>query len=102
MTEYSCVSDESTDGDADVLVDAEQLLLIGRQLAAGALEGGDDDPFGRPQSHTAAALLHRLHRVLHLVQPTSRTERRHVRVILIAKHHCTAPRQAVKEQQRTR
>ena len=38
----AAVADEARDGDAEVVVDLEDLGLVGRELRGGALEGGED------------------------------------------------------------
>ena len=86
LAEDSGVGGEARDGNAHVGVDLEDLLLEGRQLGGVPLDDCHHRVRLALQPHTAAPLLHRLHRVLYLEQPPLRRPRRGISVIMITIH----------------
>ena len=60
------VRGEASDGDADMVVNGEDLLLVGREVAGGSLEGHQHRVRVGLQGHRGGPLLHRLHGIFHL------------------------------------
>ena len=84
--EHPSVGGETSDGNADVIVDFEDLALVRRQLRRRLVHGGQHDVAFRPETHGRRSLLHGLHCVLHLEQTPRRAPCRHVRVVLVSEH----------------
>ena len=60
------ISGEAGDGDSHMVIDGEDLLLVGGEVARGSLEGDQHGVSVRLQGHGGGALLHSLHGVLNL------------------------------------
>ena len=60
------IGGEAGDGDAHMVIDGEDLLLVGGQVAGGSLEGHQHGVGLGLQGHGGGALLHRLHGVFNL------------------------------------
>ena len=83
--ENARVGRETSDADAEMIVDGHDLLLMGAELGRGSLERNQDHVCLRLDAHRGRALLHRFHGVLDLIDTTLRTPHAHVTVILISK-----------------
>ncbi len=64
--EYTAVGGESGNGDADVIIDLEDLLLMRGELRVSLVHASQNHMALRSQPYRRRALLHSLHRVLHL------------------------------------
>lgn len=84
--EHAAVGGEASNGDAYVVVDLENLLLVGRELGAGLVDACQDDVGLGSEADRGRALLHRLHRVLHLKEPPGRAPGSHIGVVLVPEH----------------
>lgn len=84
--EHASVSGETSDGDTDVVVDLEDLALVGREVRGGLVDGGENDVGGGAEADGGSPLLDGLHGVFYLEQTPRRAPRRHVGVILVPKH----------------
>ena len=84
--EDAAVGSEAGDGDADVVVNFEDLLLVRGEFGVGLVDACENHVRLGSETDRRRALLHRLHRVLHLEQPPRRAPCRHVRVVLISEH----------------
>lgn len=84
--EDAAVGGEAGDGDADVVVDLEDLLLVGGELVVGLVDAGQDDVGPGSEADRGGALLHGLHGVLHLEEPPRGAPGGHVRVVLVPEH----------------
>lgn len=68
LPQHTGVACQPSDSDTDVVVDLDQLLLVGCELARRALEREEDGVGFGPQSDGGGALLHGLEGVLDLVE----------------------------------
>ena len=84
--EDASVSGEAGDGDADVVVDFEDLLLVRRQLGVSLVNASQDHVSLRSEPDRRRALFHSFHCVLHLEQPPRRAPCRDIRIILVPEH----------------
>lgn len=84
--EDAAIGGEAGDGDADVVVDLEDLLLVGGELGVGLVDAGQHHVGLGSEADRRRPLLHRLHRVLNLEQPPRRAPCRDVRVVLVPEH----------------
>lgn len=82
----TAVRGETGDGHADVVVNLEDLALMGGEVGGGLVDGGEDDVGGGAKADGGGPLLDGLHGVLHLEQTPRRAPSRHVRVVLVPKH----------------
>ena len=60
------VRSQTSDGDTDVIIQGEDLLLVRRQITGGSFQGHQHGVRVGLQPHGGGALLHGLHGVLHL------------------------------------
>lgn len=74
---------QSGKGHAHVIVNGQNLLLVGGQLGGAALEGHQHGVMGVLESDRGRALLDGLHGVLHLMQTSLGRPSRHVAIVLI-------------------
>ena len=86
LREHARVGNKAGDGDADMIVNLEDLLLVGRELAARALQRRHDRVFIRSKPDRCAALLHCLESVLNLVDAPGWRPGGAIGVVLIAEH----------------
>jgi len=84
--EDAAVGSEAGDGDADVVVDLEDLLLVRGEFGVGLVDACENHVRLGSETDRRRALLHRLHRILHLEQPPRGAPCRHVRVVLVSEH----------------
>ena len=84
--EDAAIGREASDGDADVVVDLEDLLLVGGELGVGLVNAGQHHVRLGSEPDRRRPLLHRLHRVLNLEQPPRRAPCRNIRVVLVPEH----------------
>lgn len=84
--EDTAVCGEAGDGDADMVVCSEDLALVGSEVGGSLVDGGEDGVRGGAEANGGGALLDGLHGVLHLEETPSWTPRRHISVVLVAKH----------------
>lgn len=77
------VRGESGEGDAEVVVQREDLFLVAGERGRPPLEGRQDGVRLVLEADRGRALLHGLHRVLDLVEAALRRPGRHVRVVLV-------------------
>jgi len=80
------ISSKSSNGDADVVIDLEDLALMGGELGLGLVYAGQDDVGFGSEANCSRALIHCFHGILHLEQPPRRAPRRHVCVVLVPEH----------------
>jgi len=80
------VGSEVGDGDADVVVDLEDLLLVRGEFKVGLVDACENYVRLGSETDRCRSLLHRLHRILHQEQPTHGASCRHVRVVLVSEH----------------
>ena len=83
--EQASVSSQASNADAHVSVDGNDLLLIGRELWGGPLQGYNNCMGFALQTNSRGALFDSLHGVLDLMEATLRTPDRHVIVVLVTK-----------------
>ena len=74
------------DGDAQVVIDAEKLLLRRGELGLRALQRRHDDELRRAQAQADGSLFDGFHRVFDLVDAALRRPQLHIRVVLVAVH----------------
>ena len=86
LREHARVGNKAGDGDADMIVNLEDLLLVGRELAARALQRRHDRVFIRSKPDRCAALLYCLESVLNLVDAPGWRPGGAIGVVLIAEH----------------
>ena len=86
LREHARVSNKAGDGDAHMVVNLEDLLLVGRELAARALQRRHDRVFIRSEPDRCAALLYGLESILDLVNAPGRRPGGAIGVVLIAEH----------------
>jgi hypothetical protein len=84
--EDSAVSGEAGDGDADVVVSAEDLALVGGEFGGGLVDGGEDGVGRGAEADGGGALLDGLHGVLDLEKAAGGAPGGDVGVVLVAKH----------------
>lgn len=84
--ENTAVGRETGNGDTDVVVDLEDLLLVGGELGIGLVDAGQHDVGLGSEPNRRRALLDGFHGVLHLEQPPGGAPCRHVRVVLVPEH----------------
>ena len=77
------VGGEPGEGDAEVVVQREHLLLVAGERGRPPLEGREDGVRLVLEADRGRALLHRLHSVLDLVEAALRRPGGHVRVVLV-------------------
>lgn len=82
LDQTPAVRSEARNDEPHVVVHAEALLLVRRELRGRALERSNYNVRGRRDAHAHSALLHRLHRVLDLEQAALGAPGRHVRIVL--------------------
>ena len=86
LREHARVGNKAGDGDTNMIVNLEDLLLVGRELAARALQRRHDRVFIRSKPDRCAALLHCLESVLNLVDAPGWRPGGAIGVVLIAEH----------------
>ena len=79
------VRGESGEGDAEVVVQREDLFLVAGERGRPPLEGRQDGVRLVLEAYRGRALLHGLHRVLDLMEAALRRPSCHVRVVLVPK-----------------
>lgn len=84
--ENSAVGGETSNGDADVVIDLEDLLLVRRELGIGLVYTGQYHMGLGSEPYGGRTLLHGFHGVLHLEQTPRWAPRRHIRVVLVPEH----------------
>lgn len=84
--ENTAVGGETGNGDADVVINLEDLLLVGRELGIGLVDAGQHNVGLGSEPYRRRALLHGLHGVLHLEQPPRGAPCRHIGVVLVSEH----------------
>jgi hypothetical protein len=86
LREHARVGNKAGDGDADMIINLEDLLLVGRELAARAFQRRHDRVFIRSEPDRCAALLYCLKSILNLVDAPGRRPGGAIGVVLIAEH----------------
>jgi hypothetical protein len=87
--ENAPVGGETGECDPRVVGDAEDLALVRGELGGRLVGGGEDGAGAGAEADAGGALLHGLHRVLRLEDPSMEAERRHVGVVLVPEHSRT-------------
>ena len=84
--EDTAIGGEPSDRDAYVVIDFEDLLLVGGELGLGLVDAGEDDMGARSEPDGGGALLDCFHGVLHLEETACWAPCRHICVVLIPEH----------------
>ena len=84
--ENSAISGKASNGESDVIINLEDLLLVRRKLGISLIDASQNHMGFRSESYCSGTLLHGLHRVLDLEEPPSRAPCRHVSVVLVPEH----------------
>lgn len=86
LAEKSGVGGQTCDGNPAVVVDGDDLLLVGGQFGRGSLQSDQDSMSAVFQSDSGRSLFDGLHGVFHLVDAALRTPDSNIVVILVSKH----------------
>merc|ERR1740128_970146 len=81
------ISGEAGDGDSHMVINREDLLLVGGEVARGSLEGDQHGVSVGLQGHGGGTLLYGLHGVFNLMQTPLGAPNGHIAVILIPEHY---------------